>query len=76
MEATSYGSLVEVYRGNLWEAELIKGLLESAGVSAMLKDETLSAVTSPYANIGGGIVVLVNKEEEVYARKVVERRQA
>lgn len=70
-----YGSLVEVYRGNLWEAELIKGLLESAGVSAMLKDETLSAVTSPYSNTGGQVLVMVNKEEEVYARKVVERRQ-
>ena len=23
MEATSYGSLVEVYRGNLWEAEFV-----------------------------------------------------
>ncbi len=75
MEAKMYGSLVEVYRGNLWEAELIKGLLESAGVSAMLKDETLSAVTSPYSNTGGQVLVMVNKEEEVYARKVVERRQ-
>ncbi|WP_337626215.1 DUF2007-related protein [Phocaeicola sp.] len=75
MEAKSYGSLVEVYRGGLWEAELIKGLLESAGVSAMLKDETLSAVTSPYSGVGGEVLVMVNKEEEVYARKVVERRQ-
>ena len=37
METKTYGSLVEVFRGSLWEAELIKGLLESAGVSAMLK---------------------------------------
>ena len=47
METKTYGSLIEVFRGSLWEAELVKGLLESAGVSAMLKDETLSAVTSP-----------------------------
>lgn len=46
MEAKSYDSLVEVYRGSLWEAELMKGLLESAGVSAMLKDETLGLITS------------------------------
>ena len=31
MEAKSYDSLVEVYRGSLWEAELMKGLLESKG---------------------------------------------
>lgn len=76
METKSYDSLVEVYRGSLWEAELMKGLLESAGVSAMLKDETLGLITSPYNEVGGQVLVLVNKEEEVYARKVVERRQA
>ena len=49
MEAKNYDSLIEVFRGDLWEAELIKGLLKSAGVDAMLKDETpLSAVTSSY----------------------------
>ena len=76
MAERTYGSLVEVFKGSLWEAELVKGLLRSAGVDAMLKDETLSAVTSPYANMGGHVCVLVNKEEEVYARKVVAERKA
>ena len=44
MAERTYGSLVEVFKGSLWEAELVKGLLISAGVDAMLKDETLSAV--------------------------------
>ena len=74
METKTYGSLVEVFRGSLWEAELIKGLLESAGVSAMLKDETLSAVTSPSLPTGD-VLVMVNKEEEVYAKKVVSERK-
>lgn len=68
--------MVEVFRGTLWEAELVKGLLESAGVSAMIKDESLSTVTSPYITAGGEVRVLVNKEEEVYARKVVAERKA
>lgn len=75
MKTNMYGSLVEVFRGSLWEAELIKGLLESAGVSAMVKDETLSAVTSPYSDMGGQVLVMVNKEEEVYAKKVVAERK-
>jgi hypothetical protein len=75
MEAKTYGSLVEVFRGNLWEAELVKGLLKSAGVEAMLKDETLSAVTSPYSDMGGEVLVMVNKEEEVYAKKVVAEKK-
>ena len=75
MEAKTYGSLVEVFRGNLWEAELVKGLLKSAGVEAMLKDETLSAVTSPYSDMGGEVLVMVNKEEGVYAKKVVAEKK-
>ncbi|WP_300726942.1 DUF2007-related protein [uncultured Bacteroides sp.] len=75
MNARTYGSLVEVFKGTLWEAELVKGLLSSAGVDAMIKDETLSAVTSPYAAMGGAVLVMVNKEEEVYAKQVVSRRK-
>jgi hypothetical protein len=75
MAEINYDSLVEVFKGNLWEAELVKGLLESEGVQAMIKDETLSAVTSPYSGMGGAVLVLVNKEEEVYARKIVEERK-
>lgn len=71
MAARFYGSLVEVFRGDLWEAELVKGLLEANGVQAMVKDETMGTVTSPYLNMGGGVAVLVNKEEQVYAEKVV-----
>ena len=75
MKGNEYEALVEVFRGSLWEAELIKGLLVSAGVDAMIKDETLSAVTSPYSGMGGNVLVLVNKEEEVYAKKVVAERK-
>ena len=71
----NYDALTEVFRGNLWEAELVKGLLESEGVQAMIKDETLSAVTSPYSDMGGEVLVMVNKEEEVYAKKVVAEKK-
>ena len=63
MADINYEALVEVFKGNLWEAE------------AMIKDETLSAVTSPYSGMGGAVLVMVNKEEEVYARKIVAERK-
>ena len=74
MAGINYDALVEVFKGNLWEADLVKGLLESEGVQEMIKDETLSAVTSPYSGMGGTVLVMVNKEEEVYAKKVVAER--
>ena len=71
---TDKNGLVAVFQGNLWEAELVKGLLNSAGVEAIIDDKSMSAVTSPYIEVGSEVVVLVNKEEEVYARKVVADR--
>lgn len=76
MKKKIYETLVEVFRGTLWEAELVKGLLEAAGVEAIIKDQSLSVVTSYYANIGGEVLVMVNKEEEVYAKQVVSERKA
>ena len=72
MKGNAYDGLIEVFKGSLWEAELVKGRLIAAGVNAMIKDESLSAVTSPYSNIGGEVLVMVNKEEEVYAKKIVK----
>ena len=76
METKTYGSLIEVFRGSLWEAELVKGLLTSAGVEDMINHQKISAIASPYSNTEGGVLVMVNKEEEVYAKKVVAERKA
>lgn len=76
MATNKYGSLVEVFRGDLWEAELVKGFLGANGVQAMTKDESLGIVTAPYNNTGKGVVVLVNHEEEVFARRIIEENRA
>ncbi len=69
-----YGSLVEVFRGDLWEAELVKGFLAANGVQAMTKDETVG-IASPYNNGGAGVVVLVNHEEQVFAEKIIRENK-
>ena len=66
---------VEIYRGNLWEAEIVKGLLASAGIESMIKDETLAAVTSPYLNFGGEVLVMVNQKDKDSAVEMVEHRK-
>lgn len=70
-----YGSLVEVFRGDLWEAELVKGFLAANGVQAMTKDESVSLVTGPYNSGGQGVVVLVNHEEQVFAEKIIRENK-
>ncbi len=73
--ANANGRLVEVFTGDLWEAEVIKGLLESEGIISMVKDETLGVVTGYYLNTGKGVKVLVNEEDEQRAKSVIEENQ-
>ena len=75
MMANANGRLVEVFTGDLWEAEVIMGLLESEGIISMVKDETLGVVTGYYLNTGKGVKVLVNEEDEQRAKSVIEENQ-
>lgn len=72
MMANDNGHLVEVFTGDLWEAEVIKGLLESENIISMIKDETLGVITGYYANTGKGVKILVNEEDEQRAKSVIE----
>ena len=42
----SQHKLVKVFSGNLWQAQIIQGLLEANHIVSILEDDTLSAVTS------------------------------
>ena len=63
--------LVKVFSGNLWQAQIIQGLLESNHIASMLENDTLSAVTSPYATLGGEVLVLVNIKDRDMAVKLI-----
>ncbi len=63
----------EVFEGSLWEAEIVKGLLQSEGLDCMMRNETLGVVTSPYLS-SGNVKILVNDEDFRQARQVVKSR--
>ena len=63
--------LVKVFNGNLWQAQIVQGLLEANNIACMLKNDTLSAVTSPYTSIGGEVWVLVNDCDEEAALALI-----
>lgn len=67
----SQHKLVRVFSGNLWQAQIIQGLLESNHIISMLENDTLSAVTSPYATLGGEVLVLVDIKDEESALKLI-----
>lgn len=67
--------LMEAYAGSLWQAQIIKGLLDANGIVCMLEDDTLGAVTSPYSGFGGNVKVLVNEDELQEALDVIKENE-
>ena len=65
------GRIVEVFNGSRWEAELVKGLLESNNIMAELKDGLISSI-APY--ISPTVSVLVNDDQYDEAMVVINDR--
>lgn len=65
--------LVEVYAGTLWQAEVVKGLLDANSIPCAVINETIGAVTSPYSPTSGDVVVVVEEKDKARAADVIER---
>lgn len=72
MSGAKEEKLVQVFSGNLWQAELVKGLLDANAVPCVIIDESIGAVTSPYSSTAGDVLVAVDEEHEAAALKVIE----
>ena len=72
MNGANEEKLVQVFAGNVWQAQLGKGLLDANAVPCMIKDETVGAVISQYAPNIGDVYVIVTEEHEAEALKVIE----
>lgn len=77
MAADDKTPLVEVFTGTPWEAELVKGLLESVDIEAALKDDNLGSMAPAMTvNFGsGGMKVLVSADDYEAAVQIVENRE-
>jgi hypothetical protein len=63
--------LVEVFAGTPWEAQLVKGLLEDAGIQTSLRDEALGVI-APYLSQDTGVIV--SSEDYEIAMQLIEDR--
>lgn len=64
--------LVCVFKGQTFEAEVVKARLEDSGIPAMIQNNTLSAVFSTYTYMAGDVTVMVNPEDAKAARSLLE----
>lgn len=65
-------TLVEVFSGSPWEAELTKGLLESNGVESVVKDGIMGTL-APY--ISPEVSILVNEDDYEEATEIIRNRK-
>lgn len=69
MKAEDKSKLIEVFKGSLWEAEMVKSLLDNAAVESVLKDGMVVNVVLPSTAVE--VKVLVNESNFEAAREVV-----
>ena len=63
-----------VFSGAPFEAEVIRGMLESNGIRCIVEDHT-SLVTCYYSGVGGDMRVLVSPADVEEATRLIEHKK-
>ncbi len=65
---------IEIFSGTIWEAELLKSLLENEEIEAFLKDEITGTLAPWYTAAGGmgSVKVIVSTLDFDKAKTIVE----
>ncbi|MDP4283189.1 MAG: DUF2007-related protein [Bacteroidota bacterium] len=74
MDTNEENRPIEIFAGNIFEAGMVKSLLENAGIKAYLKDENLGTV-APWWAAGGGagaVKVVISNLDFERAKVIVE----
>lgn len=71
MKEEDYSKSVEVFSGSPWEAEIIKGLLETNGIRCVVKDGILGTL-APY--IAPAVSILVLEDDYESATEIIRAR--
>lgn len=71
MKEEDYSKSVEVFSGSPWEAEIIKGLLETSGIRCVVKDGILGTL-APY--IAPAVSILVLEDDYEAANAIIRAR--
>ena len=66
--------LVCVFKGQAFEAEVVRARLESDGIPAMVMNNTMSAIFSTYTAMAGSFSVLVNPEDQDRALQLLQEQ--
>ncbi len=73
MKEEDYSKSVEVFSGSPWEAEIVKGLLESNDIRCVIKDGILGTL-APY--IAPSVSLLVTEEDYEAAIGIIKSHES
>lgn len=78
METQHESAPVEVFSGSVWEAEVVQGLLENAGIVSLMHDEYAGTIAPWRATAGGvdAVSLLVSPEDSEEARRLIQEYHA
>ena len=74
MKTNHHDAWHTVFSGNPFEAEVIRGMLESNGIRCIVEDHT-SLVISYYSGVGGDMRVLVSPEDADEAARLIAHKE-
>ena len=68
---------VEIFAGTIWEAEMLKSLLEDAEIESFLKDEIIGTLAPWYTASGGAgsVKLIVSSLDFERAQVIVDKFQ-
>ncbi len=66
--------LVCVFKGQAFEAEVVRARLESDGIPAMVMNNTMSAIFSTYTAMAGTFGVMVNPQDKERAEQLLQEQ--
>jgi len=64
--------LVCIFKGQAFEAEIVRSRLESDGIPAMIMNNSMSAIFSTYTAMAGPVSVLVNPQDQDRAEQLIK----
>jgi hypothetical protein len=65
--------LIEIFEGTLFQAQMVKNLLDNEGIESYLKDETIGTRGGEVWRPAGGVRVIISDFDYDRAKKIVDK---
>ena len=66
------GKIIDVYRGDLWECQLLESILLDAGIDCFLRNNVHTPY-GPIASMAAAVIVMTKQEYETRADALLQK---